>query len=99
MRIQETSKDIIERGTLFPGSKTSHMEGNTQKNKEIGVSAPRQHSHSPGTHLCAHRHMLRCVSHGSRRLALGVSPQFTRKHNQTQAFKDLGITCIHTQHT
>jgi len=36
MKIPEASKDITKVGILFPSSKTSYMEENTQKDEETG---------------------------------------------------------------
>jgi len=33
-------KDITKGGIVFPSSKTSYMEANTQKYKEIGIMGP-----------------------------------------------------------
>jgi len=54
---------------VFPGPKTSYMEANTQKDEEIGVLGPRQHSHAPGTHFREPEHMIRHLVHECRCLA------------------------------
>jgi hypothetical protein len=72
MKIQEALEDITEGGILIPSSKTSYMEENIQKEEEIGVMGPKQHSHAPRhmlrrlaqkiTHICACR-MVRGACH------------------------------------
>jgi len=37
MKIQNASKDIKKGGNLFPSSKTSYIEENTQKDKQTSV--------------------------------------------------------------
>jgi len=64
-KIQEASEDVTKGGIIFPSSKISYMEANTQKEEEIGVLGTRQHSHALDTHLCAPRHL----THGCKRLA------------------------------
>jgi hypothetical protein len=53
MTIQEASKDITERGILFPGPMTSYMEANNQKDEETKIHAPdctlRRPEHASGT--------------------------------------------------
>jgi hypothetical protein len=69
MKIQEASKDVTKGEIMFPISKTSYMEANTQKEEEIGVMEPNQHSHVLDTKLCVNRHMRRRLTHASRCLA------------------------------
>jgi len=52
------------------------MKTNTQKDEEIGVTGPKQHSLAPGIRFRAPRHMLRRLTHESRRLA-------QKKHTNT----------------
>jgi len=59
MKKQRFNRPQKTGGMLFPSSKTSYMETNTQKDEEMGISRPRQHSHVPSTHFCAPEHMMK----------------------------------------
>jgi len=68
MKIQEVSEVVTKGRILFPSSKIFYMEANTQKDEEIGVPEPRQHSHALGTSFRASGHMRRRLAHECRRL-------------------------------
>jgi len=72
MKIQEASEDVTEGGIMFPSSRTSYMEVNTQKGEETYIFStwrthmpPSVHNGGPG----AEEITLGCRSHESMCLA------------------------------